>query len=133
MRVHKVLHGCDLDDIQTWIRYRKGMCDSCRASCCTMPVEVRLPDLVRIGIVDEFELDADPRQIAKRLQKARLIQHFNPRYALFTLAQRANGDCHYLDAQSRRCTIYALRPDTCRKHPETLGPRPGHCAYQQKA
>ncbi|PAS95244.1 MAG: hypothetical protein BSR46_17060 [Candidatus Dactylopiibacterium carminicum] len=90
-------------------------------------------DLVRIGVVDEFELDEDPRQIAKRLQRAGVVEHFNHRYALFTLARRASGDCHYLNAKTRRCTVYERRPDTCRKHPETLGPRPGHCAYRQKA
>lgn len=94
-----------------------------------MPVEVRLPDLVRLGLVDPFEAEHDaPKQIAKRLDKAGLIDHFNFKASIFTLARRASGDCLYLDANTRRCTVYEQRPDTCRKHPQ-IGPRPGHCPY----
>jgi Fe-S-cluster containining protein len=93
-----------------------------------MPVEVKLPDLVRMGLVDEFELDEPVKNIAKRLEKQRIIQHFNFKYEVFTLSQRANGDCMYLDQKTRLCTIYALRPNTCRNHPQ-IGPRPGYCAY----
>ena len=94
-----------------------------------MPVEVRLADLVRLGLVDPFEAEHDaPKQIARRLEKAGLIEHFNFRHSIFTLARRANGDCAHLHPQTRRCTVYDLRPDTCRKHPQ-VGPRPGYCPY----
>jgi Fe-S-cluster containining protein len=119
----------DVDRLETWSRWRNGLCDSCVANCCTMPVEVRLPDLVQLGLVDPFEAEHEaPKQIAKRLSKAGLIEHFNFKHELFTLARRASGDCHFLDAQTRRCTVYAQRPSTCRKHPQ-VGPRPGHCPY----
>jgi uncharacterized protein len=109
------------------------MCDSCVANCCTMPVEVRLADLVRLGLVDPFEAEhEEPKQIAKRLTKAGQVERFNFKHGIFTLARRANGDCHYLDATSRRCTVYEQRPATCRKHPQ-VGPRPGYCPYQAKA
>uniref|UniRef100_UPI003857E4FC YkgJ family cysteine cluster protein n=1 Tax=Chromobacterium rhizoryzae TaxID=1778675 RepID=UPI003857E4FC len=97
-------------------------------SCCSMPVEVRLPDLVRMGVVDEFELEEPIKNIAKRLEKQRLIQHFNFKRELFTLARRANGDCMHLDQKTRLCTIYERRPNTCRNHPK-VGPKPGFCAY----
>jgi Fe-S-cluster containining protein len=42
-----------------------------------------------------------------------------------------NNDCLYLDRKSRLCTIYDLRPDTCRNHPK-IGPRPGFCAFKPK-
>lgn len=94
-----------------------------------MPVELRLPDLVRLGLVDPFEAEHTPaKQIARRLGKAGHIEHFNFRNSIFVLARRASGDCQYLDAVSRRCTVYAQRPDTCRKHPQ-VGPRPGFCPY----
>mgnify|MGYP002129658915 FL=1 len=122
----------DVDRCDTWTRYRSGLCDSCAANCCTMPVEVRLPDLVRLGLVDAFEAEHEaPKQIAKRLEKAGLIDHFNFRHSIFTLARRANGDCANLHLQTRRCTVYDLRPDTCRKHPQT-GPKPGYCPYGDK-
>jgi Fe-S-cluster containining protein len=119
----------DVDRLETWTRYRAGLCDGCVANCCTMPVEVRVADLVRLGLVDPFEAEHEaPKQIARRLEKAGLVDHFNFKHSRFTLARRASGDCHFLDAESRRCSVYAQRPDTCRKHPQ-VGPRPGHCPY----
>ena len=123
------VHFVDIDRPDTWSRYRNGLCDQCVANCCTMPVEVKLPDLVRLGLVDAFEAEHEaPKQIAKRLSKAGQIDHFNFKHGIFTLARRANGDCHLLDAVTRRCTVYEQRPSTCRKHPQ-VGPRPGYCPY----
>ena len=116
----------DVDRPDTWTRYRAGLCESCAANCCTMPLEVQMSDLVRLGLVDAFEADhEEARRIAKRLQKARLIDHFNHKNTLFTLARRASGDCHFL----RRCTVYETRPDTCRLHPQKKSSKPGYCAY----
>ncbi len=123
------IRHADVDRLDTWTRYRSGMCDSCVANCCTMPVEVKLPDLVRLQLVDAFEAEHEtPKQIAKRLSKAGLIDHFNFKNSIFTLARRASGDCQFLDAKTRRCTVYELRPNTCRLHPQ-ISPRPGHCPY----
>lgn len=123
------IHLVDVDRLETWSRYRAGLCDGCAANCCTMPVEVRLADLVRLGLVDPFEAEhEEPKQIAKRLSKAGLLDHFNFKQSIFTLARRAGGDCHFLDRQTRRCTVYERRPETCRKHPQ-VGPRPGYCPY----
>ncbi len=122
----------DVDRLDTWTRYRNGLCDSCAANCCTMPVEVKLPDLVRLQLVDLFEAEhEEPKQIAKRLSKAGLIAHFNFKHSIFTLARRASGDCQFLDAKTRRCTVYEQRPSTCRSHPQ-VSPRPGYCPYGLK-
>ena len=130
--VRSSIHIVDVDRTETWTRYRAGLCDSCVANCCTMPLEVRLPDLVRLGVVDPFEVEHEaPKQIAKRLEKAGLIDHFNFKREVFTIARRASGDCHFLDAKTRRCTVYEQRPDTCRKHP-LVSPRPNHCPYGAK-
>ncbi len=127
------IHLVDVDRPDTWTRYRAGLCDTCAANCCTMPVEVRLPDLVRLGLVDPFEAEhEEPKQIARRLTRAGLLEHFNFKHAIYTLARRASGDCHFLDRDTRRCTVYERRPDTCRKHPQ-VGPRPGHCPYGRRA
>ncbi len=123
----------DVDRCETWTRYKKGLCDSCAANCCTMPVEVKMADLVRLGMVDPFEAENDdPKHIAKRLSKAGQIDHFNFKNSIFSLARRASGDCHLLDAKTRRCTVYDKRPNTCRLHPQ-VGPRPNHCPYGHKA
>jgi uncharacterized protein len=119
----------DVDRTETWTRYRNGLCDSCAANCCTMPVEVKLHDLVRLGWVDGFEAEHTPVQkISKNLQKAGLVARYNAKNEVFTLSRRADGDCALLEPLTRRCTVYDVRPDTCRKHPQT-GPRPGHCPY----
>ena len=88
-----------------------------------------MADLVRLGLVDPFEAEnEDPKQIAKRLSKAGQIDHFNFKNSIFSLARRASGDCQFLDAKTRRCTVYEQRPATCRSHPQ-VGPRPGYCPY----
>ncbi|KDB50503.1 hypothetical protein X805_39020 [Sphaerotilus natans subsp. natans DSM 6575] len=123
------IHIVDVDRLETWTRWRAGLCDRCAANCCTMPVEVRLPDLVRLGLVDPFEAEhEEPRLIARRLVKARQVERYNQKNGIFTMARRANGDCQFLDTNTRRCTVYENRPNTCRKHPQ-VGPKPGHCPY----
>lgn len=123
----------DVDRLETWTRYRNGLCANCVANCCTMPVEVKLPDLLRLQLIDPFEAEHEaPKQIARRLSKAGVIEHFNFRNAIFTLARRASGDCRFLDVLTRRCTVYEMRPDTCREHPQ-VGPRPGYCPYRPRA
>ena len=126
------IHIVDVDRIETWTRYRNGLCDTCMANCCTMPVEVRLPDLVRLTLVDPFEAEHEaPKQIAKRLSKMGAIEHFSAKHEIFTLPRRADGDCQYLDVKTRRCTVYDKRPNTCRKHPQ-VGPRPNFCPYGRR-
>ena len=124
-----LIKAADIDRTETWQRYRKGLCDSCHASCCTLPVEVRLNDLIRLGLVDEFERAEPLRLIARRLQKSGEVERFNHGTEVFTLSRMANNDCLYLDPVSRRCTVYGRRPDTCRNHPQ-VGPRPGFCPYR---
>ncbi len=121
----------NIDDIATWAKYNKKLCEHCGATCCSLPVEVQPKDLVRMGIMDEFELEESLKLVAKRLMKEGVIDHFHSRTAIFTLARMANGDCLYLDKSTRRCTIYQKRPDTCRNHPQ-IGPRSGYCAFQPK-
>ena len=124
----------DVDRLDTWTRYRAGLCDTCAANCCTMPLEVQLSDLVRLRLVDPFEAEHEEiRHIAKRLQKARLIDHFNHKNAVFTMARRASGDCNFLDPKTRLCTVYDQRPETCRLHPQKKSPKPGYCAYGARA
>lgn len=122
------LANADPDRLDTWVKYRNGLCESCHATCCSLPVEVRISDLIRMDLADEFERQEPAKLVARRLQKAGIVEHFNHKHDIFTLSRMANGDCLYLDRHSRRCTIYAKRPDTCRNHPQ-IGPRPHHCAW----
>ena len=127
-----LIAAAEIDRLDTWAKYSAPMCGSCTSSCCTLPVEVKVKDLVRIGLVDEFELGDPPKNIAKRLQKEGIVERFNQKSGIFTLQRMSNNDCLFLDRKSRMCTIYEKRPDTCRNHPR-VGPRPGYCAYIPKA
>lgn len=125
----KKIKAVNIDDLSTWIKYRNGLCDDCHATCCTLPVEVRLTDLIRMELISEFEAENEsPKNIAKQLTKQGVVEHFNFKTSVFTLTRLSNSDCLYLDRNSRRCTIYEKRPKTCREHPK-VGPKPNHCAY----
>lgn len=132
MMKNNLIPAADIDRLDTWARYNKDMCYSCHSTCCTLPVEVRLSDLIRIGVMDAFEKDEPAKNIAKRLQKDGIVERFNQKTGIFTLTRLSNNDCLYLDRKTRLCTIYDQRPDTCRNHPR-VGPRPGYCAYKPKA
>ncbi len=121
----------NLENPQTWVRHHGRLCDDCSAGCCSLEVEVGVTDLVRMGLVDAFDAEMPAKRIARRLLKEGVIEHFNHKNEIFSLTRRANADCLYLHPQSRRCTIYARRPETCRNHPR-VGPRPGFCAYRQR-
>ncbi|MDB6060066.1 MAG: Fe-S-cluster oxidoreductase [Verrucomicrobiaceae bacterium] len=125
------LPSADIERLDTWLKYKATMCASCKASCCTLPVEVNIADLVRMQLLDAFEADEPPKELAKKLKKSGVVEHFNFSSGIFTLTRLANGDCIYLDTHTRRCTIYEKRPQTCRNHPR-VGPRPGYCAYLAK-
>lgn len=127
----QLIAAAEIDRVETWTKYNKDMCTSCMSTCCTMPVEVRIGDLIRLGVVDEFEREEPAKNIAKRLSKEGLVERFNQKSGIFTLTRSSNGDCLYLDRKTRLCTVYAKRPDTCRNHPQ-VGPRPGYCAYRKK-
>ncbi|GAB3381216.1 YkgJ family cysteine cluster protein [Azotobacter armeniacus] len=131
MKKPPILAPADPDRLETWVRYRPSLCRDCQATCCSLPVEVRLGDLIRMGLADAFEQDEPAKQIARRLMKAGIVEHFNHKREIFTLSRHSNGDCLYLEPRTRLCTLYEQRPDTCRNHPQ-IGPRPGYCAWQPK-
>jgi len=121
----------DKDRPSTWLRYRNGLCQTCVAACCTMPVEVKTEDLIRLGLTDAEEITQSPRKVLKRLQKAKQVLSYRESTGLWMLASRPNGDCHFLHPQTRLCTVYEQRPGVCREFP-SIGPRPGFCPARTK-
>lgn len=121
----------DKDKPWTWIKYRDGMCSTCTAGCCTMPVEVHASDLVRLNLTSIDEVEASPKKVAKQLMKQGIISSYREKTSFFMLTQRPNGDCYYLHPQTRLCQVYDKRPDVCRKFPE-IGPKPGYCPCTKK-
>ncbi len=121
----------DKDRPSTWLKYRDGLCRGCFGSCCTMPVEVIASDLLRLGLVSEDEILGSKKKLSKRLMKEKIISSYREATGAFMLSARPNGDCYYLDATTRLCTVYEKRPGVCRKFPE-IGPRPGFCPSKKK-
>lgn len=125
----------DKNKPSSWRPYRKALCRDCRATCCTMPLEVKLEDLIRLGLVDPGEGDPESRKdvqrIAKRLLKEKWIRSYRESSGLFLMEARANGDCRFLD-EERHCQVYDRRPGVCRQFPETMGLRLGFCPYLKK-
>ncbi|MGE3262196.1 MAG: YkgJ family cysteine cluster protein [Bacteriovoracia bacterium] len=121
----------DQDRPSTWISYKAQFCASCQATCCTMPVEVRVEDLVRMGVVSEDEAQGSLKKVARRLQAEGLVKNYRTSTGLFLLEQKNGRDCVFLGAD-RRCTVYENRPGVCRGFPVVLGPRVGFCPYRPK-
>ena len=110
----------DVDRLDTWTRYRAGLCDTCAANCCTMPLEVQLPDLVRLELVDPFEAEHEElRHIAKRLLKARLID------------QRIWGNSSLRHGPAGTAIFWTRRPGCARCM--TSGPRRAGCTHKRRA
>ncbi len=90
--------------------YHEGLrfqCTQC-GNCCT-----GAPGVVWVT-EEELKSIADFRNESigeTRITHTRLIGN------RVTLRDFANGDCTFLDPQSRRCTIYPVRPAQCRTWP----------------
>ncbi len=121
----------DIDRPSTWRFYKNGMCQACHGGCCTMPVEVKWDDLLRLGLVDESDQQAMKKTV-KRLMKEGYITSYRQSTGLFMLSQKSNRDCYFLDTKTRLCTVYEKRPGVCREFP-SIGPRPGYCPCFPKA
>ena len=119
--MHKIV---DIDRPSTWTKWHKSLCFQCKASCCSMPVEVYVEDLCRLNLASFEECQDSLKKVAQRLKKAKIIKSFNLRKEVFILEQNY-GTCLFLD-RNHRCKVYEQRPKTCREHPVT-GPRPGYC------
>ena len=91
---------------------------------------IREGDGKAIKILNEFHLELSEREQIKDALKHPSILRFTPSTEKFTLRQKPDGSCYFLDA-NKKCTEYELRPDTCRNHPQ-IGPRPGYCGYMKK-
>lgn len=97
-----------------------------------MPVEIKMEDLVRLNLVSSDDLSNMPaKKIAKNLVRQGVVKSYRAESGLFTLAQKANDDCVFLN-ERRLCTVYDKRPDVCRQFP-AIGPRPGYCPALRKS
>jgi Fe-S-cluster containining protein len=117
----------DKDNPKTWKSFKAQYCDRCMAHCCSMPVEIRIADLIQLGLVYEGEIeDISINKLVARLKKEKWIRSYRESSGLFTLETNPAGDCIYLNAE-RKCKVYDKRPETCRKFPTEVGRRIGYC------
>jgi len=121
----------DIDRPSTWTKFKPSLCAGCNGNCCKLHVEARVPDLVRLGLLTADEALWSAKKIARKLEAQKLIQSYRASTMKFTLAQRLNHDCVFLDEVTRLCTVYDRRPDVCRNFPE-MGPRPGWCPESRR-
>lgn len=118
--------------LSNWIRFKPRLCNSCWATCChNIDVQVSVSDLVRLGLIGKIEAQGSLTQAVGRLKKAGILRKVRPGSLVFSLGQKANKDCIFLDTKSRRCTVYKARPEICRQFPR-IGPKPGSCPYIAK-
>ncbi len=119
-----------LDDLKKWRKYQKDLCATCMGSCCYMPVEIPIEDLYTYGLLDEFYKELSIEEQIKTALKIKTIKRYTPSSKKFTLVQKPDNSCIYLDSKGL-CTIYENRFSTCRNHPK-IGPKSGFCAYVKK-
>lgn len=124
-------YNIDIQDTSTWKKYSPKLCKSCVGTCCTFMVEVTDKDLENLGYIEEDEAQTNLKKVIKDLKSLNIIQRYNSRSDKFILQQRKNGDCIFLNSQ-RTCSVYEKRPEVCKQHPKTLGPKIGYCPYIPK-
>jgi Fe-S-cluster containining protein len=124
------MNSVNFDKISTWIKFRPTLCEGCTALCCSLPLELDKNDLLRLGLVSEDEIAGSLKKVAKRLQGEKIIKNFRAATGLFTLAQKMDGTCIFLN-EKKQCTVYSNRPKVCREFPQ-IGPRPGYCPCIKK-
>jgi len=88
-------------------------CSKCPAYCCAIYelVDVAREDIERLAQHFGVDFETAQRRFTKIDQKTRVLR----RKADPVLGQA----CKFLDLETRRCTVYEARPQTCRSYPPT--------------
>jgi hypothetical protein len=103
-------------------------CSRCPAYCCTYArIAVEPKDLRRLAKRFAISVEEATRRFTTSGEPGeRVLRHKHD--AIFGTA------CRFLDARTRRCTVYEDRPAVCREYPDT--PRCGYwdfLTYERKA
>ena len=59
----------DVERPSTWFSHRKQLCRQCVGSCCSLLVEVRVADQVRMEALHPYVADEPAKQISRRLRR----------------------------------------------------------------
>ena len=90
--------------------YREGLqfeCTQCGACCSGEPGFVWVND-------EEVAAMAKTLQLAEEEFRDRFVRRVGSR---FSLVEYPDGDCIFLDPETRGCSVYASRPAQCRTWP----------------
>jgi Fe-S-cluster containining protein len=93
-------------------------CDKCPAYCCSIydRVQVTKRDIKRLAKHFGTSIETATLRFTKRWEKEQVLRR--KKDPIFGKA------CHFLDPETRKCTIYHARPAVCREFPLTT-----RCGY----
>lgn len=92
-------------------------CDKCPAYCCSYPaIDVTDKEVGKIAKHFGIKKDFAEKRFTKILDGDRVLRHQKD--------EIYGSVCRFLDRETRRCTIYEVRPQTCRDFPDDT-----HCGY----
>ena len=87
-------------------------CAKCPGYCCSYPlIEVTQADIARLGARFNLDLQTAEKRFTKydKGEKVRALRHRKD--------EHYGTACRFLDAKTRRCTVYEDRPAACRSYP----------------
>jgi Fe-S-cluster containining protein len=95
-------------------------CSDCIAICCSIyeRVPVTDSDLKRMSGYFKITTEQATRKFTKVVRGERVLRR--------RADDKMGEACKFLSAETRRCTIYEARPDTCREWPHVQSDR---CVY----
>jgi hypothetical protein len=100
----KINTGDRLNDLRDWLPFKKEMCETCVGTCCFMPVELMIPDLITLDILQEFHLELAIKEQIKEALKHPAIKRYTASTEKFTLNQKPDGSCFYLTKKAM-CSV----------------------------
>ena len=89
-------------------------CLNCPSYCCTYPrIAVTKRDIERLARHFEMPYAKARERFTKQgsTKRERVLRHQKD--------EHFGSACRFLDLETRLCTIHAVRPEVCRKHPVT--------------
>jgi Fe-S-cluster containining protein len=94
-------------------------CDRCPSFCCSYPrIIVGEGDVRRLAKHFELTPEAAGRKFTRKGEEPgeRILRHQPD--------ETYGSVCRFLDLETRRCTVYAARPQVCREYPGAV-----RCGY----
>lgn len=86
-------------------------CNQCPAYCCSYKrISVSPVDIFRLARHFGLSVESARRRFTKTKEGEQVLRHQKDKYF--------GTICRFLDSETRRCTVYTVRPGVCREYPE---------------